>query len=132
MKETNGRMWAIFVYASIRDRIRKDQWDELLSKSRQWGDRWILGKGGRWGDFNEIREPGEKHGGRIRSDTSCQGFRGFIEQMHMEEVEFQGRKWTWASNWHKEGFIEARFDRFFGSSKWLLENESTLVKHIEN
>lgn len=50
----------------------------------------------------------------------------------MEEVEFQGRKWTWASNWHKEGFIEARFDRFFGSSKWLLENESALVKHIEN
>lgn len=35
--ETNRRMWAIFVYASIRDRIRAIQWQELVIRSSKKG-----------------------------------------------------------------------------------------------
>lgn len=125
--ETNGKMRAIFVYVSTRDRTRSEQWQELIRRSQQWGDNWILG-----GDFNDIRDPGEKKGGRSRSEASCQGFREFIDKINIEKVVYQGRKWTWANNWQDEGFIEARLDRFFGASKWLLENQGAVMKYIAN
>lgn len=49
----------------------------------------------------------------------------------MEEVEFQGRKLTWANNQQEEGYIEAKLDRFFGASQWLMDNETVVVKHID-
>lgn len=81
--------------------------------------------------MNDIRNPEEKTGGRIRSVVSCKGFREFIEQMNMEELEFKGRQWTWANNWQNEGYIEARLDRFFGASLWPRENENAIVHHVE-
>lgn len=41
--EAKGKMWAIFVYASVKDKVRTEQWHELYIKSRPWGYRWILG-----------------------------------------------------------------------------------------
>lgn len=48
----------------------------------------------------------------------------------MEEIQYQGSQWTWANNWTDEGFIEARLDRFFGSSQWLMSNGKAVVKYI--
>lgn len=45
----------------------------------------------------------------------------------MEEVGFQGRSWTWANNWQEECYIEARLDRVFGATQWLLENKKAVV-----
>lgn len=50
--------------------------------------------------------------------------------MDIEEIQYQGSQWTWANNWTNEGFIEARLDRFFRSSKWLMSNKKAVVKHI--
>lgn len=47
--------WAIFVYASTDNRVRKGQWDYLQQRKSQWGARWFLG-----GDFNDIRKNEEK------------------------------------------------------------------------
>lgn len=35
--KTKGRLWATFIYASIKDRTRAEQWQDPLMKSRQWG-----------------------------------------------------------------------------------------------
>lgn len=75
----------------------------------RWGDKWIIR-----GDFNDIRYPEEKKGGRVISEASYKGFVKFIENMNMEEI--QGRKQTWANNWHEEGYIETRLYRFFGEA----------------
>lgn len=56
--ETNGRMWAIFVYASIKGGIKSEQWQKLISRKQRWGENWILGR-----HFNAIRDPGEKKKG---------------------------------------------------------------------
>lgn len=109
--DTNGRVWAIFIYASIREKVRAKQWQELWTRHSMWGDNWILG-----GDLNDIRTPEEKQGGRRRTEASCQGFKDFIDLMNMEELAFKGKPWTWANNWQDEGYIETRLDRFFGSS----------------
>lgn len=92
------RMWAIFVYASNKDSIRLEQWQELTDRKRDWGNNWVLG-----GDFNDIRYPTEKVGRRTRTEASCQGFRMLIESMEMEEILFQGNQRTWANNWEAEG-----------------------------
>lgn len=57
--DTKGKLWAIFVYASISEKVRAKQWQALRDRSSRWGDRWILG-----GDLNNIRTPEEKKGGR--------------------------------------------------------------------
>lgn len=119
-------MWAVFVYASNKSKERAEQWEGLSKKKSQWGENWILG-----GDFNEIRHPLEKQGGRVRHEDSCKAFQDFIQKMNMEEVEVQGRQSTWANNWKEEGYIEARLDRFFGAVQWLLANGKAIVKHVD-
>lgn len=73
----------------------------------------------------------EKKGGRIRNAASSREFNDFIGRMSMEELAYQGKDWTWTNNWHDEGFIVARLDRFFGSSQWLVEHKGAKVQHIE-
>lgn len=63
--------------------------EELYTKIRQWRDRWILG-----GDFNDIRGPEDKRGGRIRSVASCKRFRELIGKMNIEEIAYQRKEWT--------------------------------------
>lgn len=84
------------------------------------------------GDFNDIKSPEKKKGEKTRSKASCKSFREFISLMNMGEIMYQGQCWTWANNWEGEGDIEARLDRFFGSSHWLLENDRAVVRHIDN
>lgn len=81
--ETGGKMWAIFVYASNKDRIRAEQRQDLIDKKDHQGDKWILG-----GDFNDIRKPDEKKSGRIKTEASCKGFKEFIEKIGMDEIAF--------------------------------------------
>lgn len=121
-----GKLWALFVYLSTQDKLRREQWEMLLIRKASWEDRWVLG-----GDLNDIRYPIEKHRGRLRTEHSCQGFRDFTATMDMEKIGFQRKPWTWANNWADEGYIEPRLDRFFASSLWLLEHNSIMVKHIE-
>lgn len=70
MAETMGRKWVVFVYASVKERVRTEQWQELYIKSRKYGDKWMLGC-----DFNDISYPQEKRGGNARSEASCKGSR---------------------------------------------------------
>lgn len=53
--ETKGRMWAVFMYASIDENTRTEQWQEVITRSEQWETQWLLG-----GDFTKIRMPHEK------------------------------------------------------------------------
>lgn len=43
--ETKGKIWAIFIYASIKEKLRSEQWRELLQKKKKWGENWIMGGG---------------------------------------------------------------------------------------
>lgn len=108
-QDLGGRIWAVFIYASNKEKVKSEQWQYLISRKGNWGHRWFIG-----GDFNDIRSPEDKRGGRPRLEASCKGFRDLIESLEMEEINYQGRSWTWANNWQGEDFIEVRLDRFFG------------------
>lgn len=47
---------------------------------------------GAWGDLNDIRNSDEKKKGRRRIESSCKGFRDFIEDMEMKEGGFQEKQ----------------------------------------
>lgn len=46
---------AIFIHASIEEKKRKEHWEELVSKSRKWGQVWFIG-----GDSDDIIKHKEK------------------------------------------------------------------------
>lgn len=87
-------------------------------------------KMGTKGDFNDIVTQEDKQGGILRMESSFKPFRDFIREMEMGEMNFSGRRWTWANNRVGEGFIEERLDMFFGYAKWLLDFDKAVVKHI--
>lgn len=62
------------------------------------------------GDFNDIRCPGEKKG------QSYKSFVNFIQDMSMEEIDYQRRKKTWTNNRQDDEYMKLRLDRFFGSA----------------
>lgn len=35
--DTKKKMWAIFVHASIEERVRRNLWEELVGKREKWG-----------------------------------------------------------------------------------------------
>lgn len=37
--DTKGKMWAVFIYASNKEKDHMDQWNDLWSKKGQWGSR---------------------------------------------------------------------------------------------
>lgn len=66
------------MYASLENRVRRQQWDYLRAKKSDWGPMWVLG-----GNLNEIKNKDEKNGGNERLDSSFQDFRNFIVNMNM-------------------------------------------------
>lgn len=117
-------LWLIFVYTSTESRERRTQWEYLIQRKQCWGSRWVMG-----GDFNDIKEHGEKNRGRRRSYGSFLTFRNFISRMEMGEVKYRGNPFTWANNRADEGFVQERLDRFFGSMQWMLQCDTAEVIH---
>lgn len=74
----------------------------------------------------------DKQGGIRRAENTFIPFRNFISEMGMGEIQFRGRRWTWANNRKGEGFIEERLDMFFGSPEWMVNFDNAVVQHILN
>lgn len=84
---------------------------------------------GRGGDFNKIKNNEEKRGGRTRQESSFLGFKNFISEMGMRDINYKGRTFTWANNREGEGYIPERLDRFLGSANWMLLFDTAEVTH---
>lgn len=67
------------MYASTEARVRKQQWDFLRDRRRDWGPLWVMG-----GDFNDIKNNDEKKRENDKLDSSFQDFRDFIYSRHRD------------------------------------------------
>ncbi|XP_028109238.1 uncharacterized protein LOC114307949 [Camellia sinensis] len=68
------------------------------------------------GDFNEIRNLGERKGCSVRS-RGMREFNQFIESVEVSDLPMLGRKFTWCNA--LEGDKWSRIDRFLISLEWL-------------
>ncbi|CAA0818874.1 Unknown protein, partial [Striga hermonthica] len=118
-------LWLIFVYMSVDKSTREDQWDLLCRAKAKWGKYWVIG-----GDWNAIRAPEDKCGGRPKTVRDCAGFNEFVAKMEMQEIHCKGHQFTWANNREHEGFIEEKIDRIFCSFDWLALKSEAEVQSV--
>ncbi|CAA0819968.1 Unknown protein, partial [Striga hermonthica] len=106
--------WAVFVYMSTDKSTRESQWRDLEFKKESWGHSSCI-----IGDWNDLSKPDDKRGGRLRSQSSCLGFKTFISNMGMTELFHKGHPFTWGNNRTEEGFVEESLDKGFATLEWL-------------
>jgi len=78
---------------------------------------WILG-----GDFNMIKSPSEKRGGRSTPDQSQQVFMSFINKCGLVDIETVNGWFTWNNRRTGGHSIASRLDRFLISENYLVNN----------
>ncbi|XP_021980206.1 uncharacterized protein LOC110876343 [Helianthus annuus] len=103
VKHTGEILNIVNVYAYNDPVERRALWEELVILKRALEGMWIFG-----GDFNDVREPGE----RLNSEyvvANADRFNRFIESADLVEYQMGGRKFTYHSD---NGLHKSKLDRF--------------------
>ncbi|KAG6649980.1 hypothetical protein CIPAW_06G011600 [Carya illinoinensis] len=83
-----------------------------------------------FGDFNEITCLSEKFGAAIRPYKQVRDFRQTLAQCELNDLGYQGDKYTWANNREGSNFTKERLDRVLGNSSWIDKFEDHSVEHL--
>jgi hypothetical protein len=107
------------VYSPNGDCDRCLLWDELAGLSCWWDLPWCIG-----GDFNAIRFPSERSGGR-RISSAMREFSDFIFERGLMDLPLTGGLCTWSNSqsW-------SRIDRFLVSPDWEARHPEVLQKRL--
>jgi hypothetical protein len=112
--------WAFAgVYGPNGDFDRHRLWDELAGLMSWWDLPWCIG-----GDFNVIRFPSERSGGR-RINAAMREFSDFIFEKGLMDLPLTGGLCTWSNtrSW-------SRIDRFSLSPDWEARFPEALQKRL--
>jgi len=102
--------WLTTVYGPQPDIDKAQFLDELREFRAVAGGPWLL-----CGDFNMIYRAQDKNNDRL--DRRCmRRFRRFLSELLLEEIEIQGRRFTWSSETTEPTLV--LLDRFFASDGW--------------
>ena len=91
-----------------------ESWDLLRRLGRDSSLPWMI-----CGDFNEIVDNGEKLGNRSRPQRQMKIFRDALDDCRLEDLGYQGPKFTWCNMQHNEDVVFARLDRGVCTREWL-------------
>jgi hypothetical protein len=112
--------WAFAgVYGPNGDLDRRYLWDELTGLMSLWDLPWCIG-----GDFNVIRFPSERSGGR-RISAAMREFSDFIFEKGLMDLPLTGGLCTWSNtrSW-------SRIDRFLISPNWEARFPEAIQKRL--
>ncbi|XP_042958111.1 uncharacterized protein LOC122293658 [Carya illinoinensis] len=111
------------VYGHPQTERREEVWSIVKALGRGVTSPWLV-----FGDFNEILNQSEKHGGNLRSERQMAGFRSVLEEKGLRDLGFSGKPFTWCNR--REGdIICERLDRFLGNLMWCEAFPFTHVQH---
>ncbi|KAL7172705.1 hypothetical protein ACSBR2_032225 [Camellia fascicularis] len=99
------------IYAPNDVGSRGKLWNCLLKLKEEFPNPWCLG-----GDFNEIRQIGERRG-CSRRDKGMKEFNEFIDKCEVSELPLLGRRFTWCNSFVGEKW--SKIDRVLVDPKWL-------------
>ena len=112
MEDKKGRSRVCWIYASTDFDERRNQWDYIKKSVEIFDIPWLC-----IGDFNEIKENGEKKWGRIRGKRRINNFQEFINDCELMEVPFKGQLYT-CFNKRESGLVRERLGRALVNMKW--------------
>ena len=91
-----------------------ESWDLLCRLGNESLLLWMI-----CGDFNEIVDNGEKLGFRSRPQRQMRIFREALSDYRLEDLGYQGPKFTWCNMQNNEDVLFARLDREVCTREWL-------------
>uniref|UniRef100_A0A2N9EM59 Reverse transcriptase domain-containing protein n=1 Tax=Fagus sylvatica TaxID=28930 RepID=A0A2N9EM59_FAGSY len=102
-----------------------ESWDLLRKLGNESLLPWMI-----CGDFNEIVDNGEKLGFRSRPQRQMRIFREALSDCRLEDLGYQGPKFTWCNMQNNEDVVFARLDRGVCTREWLQLFPSAKVRII--
>jgi hypothetical protein len=76
--------------------------------------QWLI-----FGDFNLLLHNGEKMGGNMIDPNITTSFRNTLSHCDLQDLGFNGSKYTWTNKHPGEQLILARLDRFLANFEWI-------------
>jgi hypothetical protein len=120
--EGQGRKWRpTGIYGEPRWEDKYKTWDKMRELKHDSNLPWLI-----LGDFNEIMFSHEKEGGNQRPAAFMQAFRDALTDCDLEDLGFQGEKFTW-----KRGRIRERLDRAVSDGAWNTMHPGAVVLHLD-
>jgi hypothetical protein len=109
----NWRATDIYGYPN---QIKKFQTCRLISDLSQINDNpnWLV-----FGDFNMCMSNNKKAGGNTMDYNTMTSFRNTIDICNLNDLGFEGPKFTWHNRQQDDHYIQARLDRFFANTNWV-------------
>ncbi|KAL8555997.1 hypothetical protein ACS0TY_003709 [Phlomoides rotata] len=82
------------------------------------------------GDFNEILWSWEKQGGNCSFTKHMDEFRKTISDLNLQDLGYQGNKFTWSNGWEGAANIQVRLDRALANPLWRIWFPGAHVSHL--
>ncbi|XP_057811358.1 uncharacterized protein LOC131025575 [Salvia miltiorrhiza] len=124
-KPNNLRCCFVNVYAPSDSPAKNVLWERLRSVIEQNKDLCLC----MVGDFNAIREPGERVGmGESHGISEMKKFDTFIRECEVIEIRTLGRLFTW---YQPNGRCKSKLDRFLVNENWISAWPSTCGRVLQ-
>ncbi|XP_059285183.1 uncharacterized protein LOC132038547 [Lycium ferocissimum] len=125
MQNSQEAMIISIVYAKCSQTERRELWESLEDLSININEPWMIG-----GDFNVITSEKEKYGGLPVTINEIQDFRAFIQSCGIEDLGFNGSKFTWWNWQSNKDCIFKRLDRCLGNQMLQNRYPSLEISHL--
>ena len=120
--------WLLFcIYGPPRKAKRKRFWAKLEEMVKAFSGPWVV-----FGDFNSIKELGEKKGGSNVFGSSVNDLRSFMNNTGAIDLEFSGPVFTWTNRREGLANIKERLDQCFCDHEWKNIFPKAGIRHLSN
>lgn len=124
--EADGRVWRLTgFYGESVAADRGESWNCLKNLGRNSLMPWVI-----LGDFNETLHDNEQLSINRRPATQIVAFRDVVDQLEMQDLGYEGYKYTWCNRRDAENNVQVRLDRALGNNQWISLYPHYKVLHL--
>ncbi|XP_071678252.1 uncharacterized protein [Lolium perenne] len=126
VKELGKEPWRLTtVYGEAQVAERFKTWDMLKFIRSLSPYPWVC-----LGDFNEVLHRHEHCGVQERSHAQIAGFRDAVDVCGLQDLGYEGTKWTYEKKVAGGSYCQVRLDRALASPEWCDRFPHAMVRHL--